>query len=279
MSSRPGHAWLRGASDPEALMPNLLQFNPYQFLGFVIIFARVSGVMITAPVLNDANIPPQIKVAITLLLALVFYPVAGRPALPANPNIVQLVVLILGEVGVGVLIGFTAQLLFSGIAMAGEVIGFQMGLGIANVFDPVTQTQVSQISQLQTVMALMLFVGLDGHHIFINALAQSYAVVPAGSASVTSAGIKHFVGVGGQMFVLGVQLGAPLIVALLAANFSIGLVARAVPQVNIFVVGFPFTIALGMVLMMLAMPFFLEGVAVMHKGLEETLRAGLQALK
>ncbi len=260
-------------------MPNLLQFNPYQFLGFVIILARVSGVMITAPVLNDANIPPQVKIAVTLLLSLVFYPVVVRPVLPANPDIVRLILLTLGEVAVGVLIGFTAQMLFAGIGLAGEVIGFQMGLGIANVFDPVTQTQVSQISQLQTVMALMLFVALNGHHLFIEALAESYSVVPPGTLAITAGGVKHFMGVAGQMFVLGVQLGAPLIVALLAANFSIGLVARAVPQVNIFVVGFPFTIALGMLLLMLAMPFFLEGVAGLQRGLELTLRAGLQALK
>lgn len=260
-------------------MPNLLSFNPAQFLGFVIILARVSGVMITAPVLNDANIPMQVKIAITLLLSLVLYPVVTRPQVPANPDIVQLVLLILGEVGIGVLIGFTAQLLFAGIGLAGEVIGFQMGLGIANVFDPVTQTQVSQIGQLQTVFALMLFVGLDGHHIFISALAQSYGIVPAGGAAITQAGVTHFLEISARMFLLGIQLGAPLIVALLAANFGIGLVARAVPQVNIFVVGFPFTIALGIVLLLLALPFFLEGVAAMHRGLEETIRAGMQALR
>lgn len=260
-------------------MPNLLQFNPAQFLGFVIIFARVSGVMITAPVLNDANIPPQIKIAITLLLSLVLYPVVARPQVAANPDIIRLVILILGEVGVGVLIGFTAQLLFTGIGLGGEVIGFQMGLGIANVFDPATQSQVSQIGQIQTIFALMLFIGVDGHHMFIKALSESYGIVPAGNVAITQAGINHFMKAAGDLFIVGLRLGAPLIVALLAANFSIGLVARAVPQVNIFVVGFPFTIALGILLFVLALPFFLEGVTVMHKGLEDTIRAGMQALR
>jgi flagellar biosynthetic protein FliR len=132
---------------------------------------------------------------------------------------------------------------------------------------------------LQTIFALMLFVALNGHHIFIEALAQSYGIVPAGSVALTPAGLKHIIGVSAQMFLLGIQLGAPLIVALLAANFSIGLIARAVPQVNIFVVGFPFTIALGIVLILVAMPFFLQGVAVMDKGLEVTIRTGLEVLK
>jgi flagellar biosynthetic protein FliR len=260
-------------------MPNLLQFNPGQFIGFAIIFARLSGVMITAPILNDANIPPQIKVAFTFLLSLILFPVVARPEVGSNPDVWRLAVVLLGEVSVGVLIGFSAQLLFAGIGIAGEVIGFQMGLGIANVFDPVTQSQVSLVSQFKTVVALMLFVALDGHHIFLQALAGSYGIVPAGGVALKAAGLTHYMEVAGRMFVVGLQLGAPLIVALLAANVGIGLVARAVPQVNIFVVGYPFTIAAGLALLALGMPFFLEGVNLMQRGIEETILAGLRALR
>ena len=260
-------------------MPNLLQFNPAQFIGFAIIFARLSGVMITAPVLNDANIPPQIKVAFTFLLSLILFPVVARPDIGANPNVWRLAVVLTGEVAVGILIGFTAQLLFAGIGIEGEVVGFQMGLSIANVLDPVTQTQVSVISTFKTIVALMLFVALDGHHVFLEALARSYAIVPAGGVELKAAGMSHYMGVAARMFVTGLQLGAPLIVALLAANVGVGLVARAVPQVNIFVVGYPFTILAGLVLMVLAMPFFLEGVALMQRGLEEAILTGLRALR
>ena len=108
-------------------MPNLLQFDPNTFLGFVIIFARISGVMFSAPLFGETTIPPQVKFAFSLLVSLIFYPIISAPDIGSNPGILQLVYLMGTELGVGLLIGFSARLLLSGIELAGEVAGFQMG--------------------------------------------------------------------------------------------------------------------------------------------------------
>ncbi len=259
-------------------MPNLLGFNPAQFLGLFLIIARMSGVMITAPVLNDQTIPPTVKVGFTFLISLLLFTVIPRPTLPPGINAIQLTLLLGGELAVGLLIGFTAQLLFAGVSLAGEIIGFQMGISMAHVFDPAFNTQTSLVSEIKTVLALMLFVAMNGHHLFIEALVKSYEIAGPAHVVLGKAALAHITAVSGKMFMIGLQVGAPLIVSLLAANLAMGLVARAVPQINIFVVGFPFTIALGLVLLAASFPFFVEAIGALQGNLQELLTAGLKSL-
>lgn len=258
-------------------MPNLLSFDPTQILGFIVIFARITGVIVSAPVLGDQNIPPQVKAAFSFILSLVFYPILAAPAVSANPGLMDIVLITGSEVAIGLLIGFSARILFTGISMAGEVIGYQMGLGIANVFDPSLETQVSLIGQIQIIFTLFLFVVMDGHHLFIRALVMSYRFIQPGGFDLTQSLFDHIVRLGGTIFLVGLQIGAPLIVAMMAANFSLGLMARSVPQMNVVVVGFPFTIIMGLLLLTLGFPFFIEAVAALLNQLEGILATGLRS--
>lgn len=257
-------------------MPNLLSFDPVQILGFLVILSRISGVVISAPILGDQNIPPQIKVAFAFVLSLVFYPVLTAPQVPVNPGVLDIVLITGKEVAVGLLIGFTARMLFAGVTLAGEVTGFQMGLGVANIFDPSSEQQVSLVGQIQVIFALFLFVVMDGHHLFIRSLVISYRFIKPGEFTLTEPLYQHMVRQGAAIFIIGLQIGAPLIVALIAANFSIGLMARSVPQMNVVVVGFPFTIILGLLLLALGFPFFIEAVSNLHNQLEGILATGLR---
>ncbi len=259
-------------------MPNLLLFDPTQFVGFILIFFRILGLMLLAPILGDNNIPGQIKVAIAFLLSLIFFPVVAAPRIGTSPDVGELVFVGGVEFGIGILMGFTARLLFTGIALAGEVAGFQMGVSIANIFDPSSQTQVSMIGQIQVVFALLLFVALDGHHILINALVESYRLVPVGGIVVREEGMRLLTDQVGRIFLVGLQIGAPLIVALLAANFSMGLIARSVPQMNVIMVGFPFTIGLGLLFLFISFPFFVGAVVVLHERLGAILMGLLKTL-
>jgi flagellar biosynthetic protein FliR len=259
-------------------MPSLLQFDPNLFLGFVLIFARMSGLMVAAPVFGEPTVPPQVRAGLALLASLVFYPIVAAPKLGADPGLFQLLHLVIVETGVGLLIGFAARLLLSGIELAGEVAGFQMGLGLVNAVDPTFQNQVSLIAQTMTLFATLILVVMDGHHLFIQALASSYTLVPAGTATLTRHGFDSFTMLTGQLFVIGLKVGAPLVVSLLAANFAMGLMARSVPQMNVFVVGFPFTIGLGLVFMVLGFPFFVQSVAGILRDLDKILMGQLQGL-
>lgn len=259
-------------------MPNLLQFDPTQFVGFIVIFTRILGIMTLAPILGDNNIPAQIKVAIALLLSLVFFPIVAAPKVGASPDVGTLVYMAVTEFGIGLLMGFVARLFFTSVTLAGEVAGFQMGVSIANIFDPSSDTQISMIGQIQVVFALLLFVVLDGHHLLINSLAESYRIVAPGQLVMREEGMRMLIDQVGKIFLVGLQIGAPLIVALLAANFSMGLIARSVPQINVIIVGFPFTIGLGLLFLFIGFPFFVGAVMMLHERLGPTLMDVLKVL-
>jgi len=257
-------------------MPNILDFNPSQYLGFIFIFARLLGVFVSAPLLGDYNIPFQIKVGFAFITSLVFFPLLTIPRFGPNPDVVHIVLLMLAELGIGIMLGLTARMILAAVGMAGETIGFQMGIGMANVFDPSTSQQTALVAQVQIVFALLLLVVMDGHHLFIRAVAQSYQLVQPGAFSLERFQYDHLLSITSQFFVLALKLGAPLIVALLAANLGIGLIARTVPQMNVFVVGLPFTIALGLLLLALGFPFFIEAVASLHNQMQEFLLSGFK---
>jgi flagellar biosynthetic protein FliR len=259
-------------------MPSLLQFDPNLFLGFVLIFARMSGLMVAAPIFGETTVPPQVRAGLALLVSLVFYPIVAAPKLGADPQLLQIVHLVVVETGVGLLIGFSARLLLAGVEMAGEVAGFQMGLGLVNVVDPTFQNQVSLVAQTMTLFATLILVTMDGHHLFIQALASSYTLVPAGTAILTQNALATMTMLCGQIFVIGLKVGAPLVVSVLAANFAMGLMARSVPQMNVFVVGFPFTIGLGLVFLVLGFPYFVQSVAALLRDLDGIMMTQLRAL-
>lgn len=265
--------WTSGSK--EAQMPNILNFEPAQFVGFIVIFARVLGLFLSAPVLSDSSIPTQVKVAFTFITALVFYPVLAPLRVPVDPSLLEVVVLSFGELMVGLLMGFIGRLIFAAISMAGEVAGFQMGVGMAQMFDPSTSQQTTLIGQIKVVFAMLLFVAMNGHHMFIQALAASYGKIGPGGFMVTEKLSNSLVALTGAVFVLALRVGAPLIVSMLAANMSLGLIARTVPQMNVFMVGLPFTIALGLLLLALGFPFFVEAVATLHNQLQTILMSTL----
>ena len=259
-------------------MPNLLLFEPGQILGFFIIFTRISGLMVAAPVLGDNNIPMQVKVGLAFVMSLVFYPVLAAPTLGNNPPLLDISLLTLREFATGALMGFSVRILFTGLAMAGEVIGFQMGVGIANIFDPSSQTQVALIGQIYMVFALLLFVVLDGHHLLVQALVESYRILPVGEASATAGGAKFFTTISAEIFIIGLKIGAPLIVAMMAANMIMGLITRSVPQLNVIIVGIPFTILMGLAFLAIGFPFFIRALMVLNARVGEVILTAAKLL-
>ncbi|MDH4249240.1 MAG: flagellar biosynthetic protein FliR [Deltaproteobacteria bacterium] len=257
-------------------MPNVLNFDPAQYLGFFVVFIRILGVFVSAPILGDTNIPAQVKLGFAFILSLVFFPILAPIKVPLNPDLGHIMLLTVGEMAVGLMIGFSARLVFAAVALAGEVIGFQMGISMAQVFDPTTGEQTSVISQIHMILALLLFVVLNGHHVFIQSLAVSFRQLPPGDFLFGGQDMQHMVSLASAMFIAGLRIGAPLIVTMLAANLSLGLISRTVPQMNVFMVGLPFTIALGVLVSALGMPFFLEAAGLLHGQIETLLLKGFR---
>ena len=258
-------------------MANLLSYDASQLLAFILVLVRVSGIISTAPVFGSSNIPPQIKVVLSLMLALILYPfIPLITVYPDRPD--HYIILIASELLIGLVLGIIARFLFGAVEFAGTVIGFQMGLGMAMVFDPQSQEQISLVGRFENATATLIFLAMDGHLIVLQALVRSYSVLTPGGASISRPLVENLTELSASVFVIGLQIGAPLIVALFLANAVVGLLARSVPQIQVFVVGFPLTLMLGFLFLFFGMPFFAQAVHQMFEKLDTQFFEAIELL-
>ena len=236
---------------------------------FILVFLRVSAIVVTIPVISDTSVPFQIKAALSILISLIIFPLV-LPNIPQSANYQVLILMyrMAGEVMIGVIIGFAARLVFVGIQMAGDMIGFQMGLSVANVIDPMTSEQVSTIAELQYLIAMLVFLAVDAHHDFFSAIIQSYRVLNPLTFHFSGQLMQTIFEFSQEMFVVAVKLGAPLMAVMLFTNVGLGIIARTVPQMNIFIVGFPLQISIGLIFLGLTAPLLVKMTQGLFSGLE-----------
>jgi len=227
-----------------------------------LIFLRVSAMIITIPIVGDSTVPLKIKGGLALLITFLVYPVVPVAGWKLSADIFSMIYRMAGEIMIGVMIGFTSRLIFDGIQLAGQLIGFQMGFSIVNVIDPVNNEQVSIISQFQYLVAVLIFLIMDGHHIFLYAIGESLRILPPLGFHFSGELMQLLLSFVKDMLEVAIKTGAPIIAVLLFMSVGLGLVARTVPQINIFIVGFPLQIAIGLIGIGLTLPVFtrvLEG--------------------
>jgi len=164
-----------------------LDFLVDHFQVYLLLLLRLSGFIFTAPIFGERYIPPQVKVVLSLLLALFFYVFAVPQGAQLIDQPLPYWVLLIKEVVWGFLIGFACQLVFIGVQFSGQITGFQMGFGVVNVIDPQSGGQVSIISRLQYLLAVLIFLAMDGHHFLLQALASSFDLLPLGQIEFASA--------------------------------------------------------------------------------------------
>jgi flagellar biosynthesis protein FliR len=230
-----------------------------QIEAFILVLLRVSAIVVTIPVISDSSVPVRIKAALSILITLIIFPIVlPKIPKPANYHTLILMYRMAGEVMIGVIIGFVARLIFAGVQLAGDMIGFQMGLSIANVIDPITSEQVSTITELQYLISMLVFLAVDAHHIFFSAIMQSYNIISPLTFHFSGPLMQFIFDFSRDMFVIALKLGAPLMAVMLFTNVGLGIVARTVPQINIFIVGFPLQIAIGLIFLGLTAPMFVQ---------------------
>lgn len=243
-------------------MTSILNFSPDSYFLFFLIVLRISGLFITAPILSSENVPRVLRVYMTIICALIIFNVAPETQIKfSSLTTLDYFLLVLKELMIGLLLGLIPRIMFAAVEFAGTVVGFQMGLSIANVVDPQTDQQISIIASLETLLATLLFIVLDGHHIFFEVIGISYTDIPIGGFLFSANKIEFLLRIMGDLVIIGLKLGSPLIVSLLLANVIMGFMARSIPQMNVFVVGFPFTIGLGLIMLIVGMPHLVKAIS------------------
>lgn len=215
-----------------------------RFQAFLICAARVGSIMGTLPVFSGGQVPMKIRIALALAFSLVLFPVV-EPVLP-RPDFtpLSLGVLLANEALLGLLVGFVGRLVFTAVEFGGTVIGYQMGFAAANVFDPQNQQQTSLIAQFQNVLAILIFLALDIHHIFLQAIVASYEALPPGTFDYAGGAVPYLLQLSGNIFILGVKFSAPVLAVLLLSGMVLGILSRVFPQLNVFMLSFPLNIGL-----------------------------------
>ncbi|MBI2875380.1 MAG: flagellar biosynthetic protein FliR [Candidatus Tectomicrobia bacterium] len=225
---------------------------------FLMVFFRVSSFLFLVPLFGSPNLPAMLKIGLAFALTLVFVPILPPPTvslLVTGPG----VILALGrELLIGGALALAVKLIFAGVELAGQILGYQMGFSIMNVIDPQTSEQVSVLGQFQNFLALMIFLAIDGHHLLIRALMHSFQLVSPLEASFSNGLIHTLTFLSSQIFVLAIKISAPAMIAVFLANLAMGLMARLVPQMNVFMLNVPLTIALGFLVIGLSLPFFAQ---------------------
>ncbi len=244
---------------------------------FFLVLLRISVIVAMIPILGDRTTPARVKGGLAILIAALVIPFVDRPAAAAD-ELFAFGLSMAGEVCIGIILGFAVRLVFAGIQLAGQLVGFQMGFSIVNIIDPVTSGQVSIIAEFQYLLAGLLFLAVDGHHVMIQAVAESYRVLPILGFHMTGELVQNLVALSRNMFVVAVKISAPVVVALMFANIGLGLVARTVPQINIFIVGFPLQIAIGLIGVGLTLPLFLQLAAGLFSNLPAQMGLLLRAM-
>jgi flagellar biosynthetic protein FliR len=221
---------------------------------FIWPFARIGALVGIAPVLGSRIVPVRIRLGLALALTAVVAPLV--PAPPALDALSAPGVLVMAQqVLIGLAMGFALRMTFGALDLAGQTIGQLMGLGFASMLDPQNGVQVPVVSQFYTLLALLLFLAFNGHLVLIEVLVASFHTLPVGAA-LGPDGLWTLAGWAGQMFAGAVLIALPAIAALVVVNLALGVITRAAPQLNIFAVGFPATLLLGFVVMLVALPGF-----------------------
>lgn len=225
---------------------------------FTLVFLRISALLIVIPVIGERTVPLRVKGGLAILVSLLVFPAAGIDinSLQPGDEILALAIAMIGEVMIGIVIGLTTKIIFAGIQFAGEMIGIQIGFSIVNVIDPVTSSQVSIIAEFQYLIALLIYLAVDAHHTLIFAIVDSYRIVSPFSYHFSGSLVKHIIMLSRELFVLAIKISAPIMAVLLFTNVALGVVARTVPQINVFIVGFPVQIAVGLIVFGLTAPVF-----------------------
>jgi flagellar biosynthetic protein FliR len=218
-------------------------------------FARVMGYISADPVLGNRSVPIRLKIGLALAISVAIAPTLG-PLPEIEPTSGVGLAILAQQVFIGVAIGFAVRVIFAAVEMAGQMIGLQMGLGFATFFDPQTSAQVPVVGQYLGLLAILVFLSINGHALLLSTLIESFSILPVGTLGLDSNGFAAYARWGSQIFVIGFTLALPVIATLLIANFGIGIISRAAPQMNIFAVGFPFTLLVGMASLYLMMPYF-----------------------
>lgn len=222
---------------------------------FLALLMRGGGLFLTMPLFGGPGVPSHVKVGLAALVAGLLFPVIPMQT-PAPLETVELVLVVAQELGVGLGMGFIVSLFLYALQVAGQLMDVPIGFGMVNVLDPHFGGQIPIMGQFLNILAVLVFFSINGHHAVLRAFADSYALIPIGAAAWDGAIAEVALRTVGATFLLGVRIAVPVVAATFLTDVALGVVNRAVPQINVFITGYPIKIFLGILVIAVALPVY-----------------------
>ena len=250
------------------IITNLFFYFPF----YLLVFARMFGMLATAPLFSNSNIPMKFKVGLACFMAIIFLP-ALSPIQQSFVISYNWVIIFIAETLIGMAMGFVANLAFYSVVVAGQFVDLQMGFGFANVLDPQLGIQVPIMGNFNQIIAMLIFLIINGHHWLILGVMRSYEVLPLGTYIMSSGFIDLTSKLIANFFIIAFQISLPVVGALALSDICMGIIAKTMPQMNVFVIGMPMKILIGFFILMFTMPLFVSSLyGVFEHAIDDMIR-------
>lgn len=245
---------------------------------FTLVMGRVAGIFAATPIFGGKGVPMRVKAGLSLVMTMVLFP-AIRQTLPELPSdSISLIILVIRETLIGITLGLISQAIFSAVEFCGQLVGMQIGFTMVTLFDPTMGGQISILSVFQALLATLLFMALGVHHFFIRSIVESYQLLPLGGWHMSGPLLQFITVTVTGMFVLGIKLAAPVMVALLASTVVLGIMARIFPQMNVFIISMPLNIGIGFLILGSSLMVFMHTLEGAFGQLTHQIRALFRVL-
>ena len=242
---------------------DFFEITPAVVEQFLLVFFRISGLVIFAPIFGSRMLPAMLKIGMSLILAIILFPILPKESFQPTGETYAFALMVFRELSIGFIIGFAAQLVFTGIQIGGELIGFEMGYNVINVIDPQGSHAVPIISQFQNILATFCFLAIGGHHFLLQALVKSFEEIhiatfqyPPDFVGTGPMFGKHLIKMFSFVFVIAIKISAPTMAALFITDIILAIISRAAPQVDVFMLSFPLKIAVGLLALAASLQIF-----------------------
>lgn len=256
---------------------NLFGLTYAQFETFMLVLVRVSVILIMLPIFSAAQVNSMVRFGLGLLVTVVVW--SAVPPMAPIEGLGPLTAAVFSQAFVGFVFGFVAFLVFVGIQFAGEVMDLEVGFSIVNVINPLTSQNVSVLGEFQLALSSLIYLISNAHHFLFQGLAGSFNLVPLPYATISPALNTDVLTFFGQAFLMVFQIAGPIAVALFLTNIGLALMARVAPQLNIFAVGFPLQIMIGLTMMVISLPLLENVLPQVFSQTPRELDAVLRAMR
>lgn len=228
-----------------------------EIVAFTLVLLRLVGFVVTMPIFGTNTVPVHLKVLLALLLAMIVFPQVGWKKISADFNTISLITIAIKEVFIGLTFGFLARLYFMAVGMAGQIMSVSLGVSSAQLFNPAMGEVSTSFDQIFVTLASLFFLSINGHHMLISGLFDSYQIVPISKLGINLEGLGGLGPVTQTITLMALKFSAPVMVSILFMNIAVALVGRAVPQINILITSLPINILVGLFIVFFSLPLLL----------------------